>query len=242
MNSDKSFFERLQDGRGEQLDACPYCGNTTEVYETPQGLIDCYRCGTHQTRTQTILRGEGDSREPITIKAEEPTVEQQCRELLNEDQRKGEKGGGSSNGKSRKKPAKRGKARVEQDSFGCGPQRDPSVTKRLKKLVKKKFTVTSECAESMTQACHQLEKQSGRKGTITNIVRPLLTAKHLTTVTDIPRIEYGDDKKEFTILFTTDELKILESKARVYKISEGRNVTRGAVIEAAFWKAVYPNA
>lgn len=97
------------------MDSCPYCGNTTQVYETPEGVIDCYRCGVNQTRTQTILRGEGKDREPITIKAEEPTLTQQVQDSFREDQRKGEKGGGSNGAKGRKKPVKRGRSRVEQE-------------------------------------------------------------------------------------------------------------------------------
>lgn len=229
----KSFFQRIKDGRGEKLSSCPYCGNTTEVYETPQGLVDCYRCGTAPVKTQTILRGEKapgrDTREAITIQSEEPTLEQQCADLLREDQQRGEKGGGSSGSKGRKKTPKRFKSRVEQDSFGCGPQRDTSSVTRLCKMQRVELTMSYECRERLRELTWENRRNDGTLEPEITTIRRFLVAKKLTQLEAIPRLEYGAPKSKLQAKLTQVELKLLDRVANEFQVS------RGEVIEAGIW-------
>lgn len=226
-NEEKSFHQRTIEGRGERLDSCPYCGNTTEVYETPQGVIDCYRCGVNQTRTQTILRGEGASREPITIKAEEPTLHQQVEDSFREDQRKGEKGGGSSGSKGRKKPVKRGRSRVEQEPafFNGGGGGSIVVKRKVERYAEAdqrvKLYIPEWFKEKLTKEAQQRTRIDNRKWSMSQVIRSAMW-KHAHGIEAVKPFEYGKgDRLELQLLLYPDEKKLLDESCAAKECSHG---------------------
>lgn len=232
MSEDKTILDIQREQAWKPLDECPFgCGNTNMVFETPQGTIDCYRCGSRQSRP--VVNSQVDLRDPDCKVKFADNTRREIYECFLETTKMEIEPGGSSKGPSRKKPVKRQRTRVEQDSFGGGPQRDKGTTKRLSKTRSKKFSVSIDCYQDLLQTQKEYEA-NGRCGNITTLVRSVLTAKNLTEIETIDKIEYGVEKHEFTLRFTDHELNLLESKARVYKQMNGETVTRGEILEALF--------
>lgn len=212
------------------MDSCPYCGNTTQVYETPEGVIDCYRCGVNQTRTQTILRGEGKDREPITIKADEPTLTQQVQDSFREDQRKGEKGGGSNGAKGRKKPVKRERSRVEQEPvFFNGSSGGSIVVKRKVERYAEadqrvKLYIPEWFKSRLKDEADQRSRIDNRRWTMIQVIRSAMW-KHASAIEMVKPFEYGQgDRLELQILLYPDEKKLLDESCAAKGCSHGEFV------------------
>lgn len=233
----RSFAEVLRESRQEKPQC--RCGHISEPgkevweYKNPMGkgiYIDCPSCRGYAT-VEEVIR-DPQSGKVIRCEQEEPSLAKMVREMLAEDQKKGEKGGGSKNGKTRKKNNRSGySARVEQDEVLGMPQRDVTHTKRLKKKRQAEFYVSLPCFQKI---CNEQRSwyAVGRKGTVTNLVRSVLTAKNLTSLDIVEQQEYGSDRHRFTLSLTTDEIGLLDGKVQDQELSQGLSVSRGEVVES----------
>lgn len=232
----RSFAAVLRESR-EEKPQCR-CGHVSEPgrevweYKNPMGkgvFVDCPSCRGYAT-VEEVIR-DPETGKVIRCEKEEPTLERMVREMLADDQRKGEKGGGARNGKTRKTPPKRGTARVEQDGVLGMPQREKTHTTRLKKKRQAEFYVSLPCFQRIND-----EQRSwyaiGRRGTVTNLVRAVLTAKNLTALDVVEPQEHGSNRHRFTLSLTVDEIGLLDGKVQDYARNHGISVSRGEVIES----------
>lgn len=236
MSESKSFAQRQRESRGEKISSCPYCENTVEVYETPEGLIDCYRCGARPVKCQMVPKP--GTNEVMYIKAEEASVSQMVDDMLREDQKKGEPGGGSKSSKGREKPKKKPDRRVEQDFFADRPESNRPNIKWLKKTQRKIFVVPTWCYRSLQNKSREWESM-GRKGTMSNMVRSVLTAKNLTEIDSVSTFLRDEPKESIPMRCTTDEVELLDSKIRVNRLINKEDLTYGEVLCALLEKFLF---
>lgn len=227
-----SFAQQLRDQRGRPMpEGCPWCSYKIDVYETPQGLIDCPRCPP-RAAPKEVTRV---NLQTLEVERVELTAEQKQRreiaDCMREDQQRGEKGGGSS-GPSRKKPVKRerGFSRVEQDepSF-LGRRGDSKKTVRLCKMTRVELIVSEDCRNFLRKLAYENRRNDGTLEPTITTLRRFLVASKLTTLRAIPRLEYGGEKKSIWARLTAEELSLLD------QVSEEFEVSRGEVVEAGVW-------
>lgn len=233
---EKSFFQRLKESKGEKLSECPFeCGNTHEVYQTPEGLIDCWRCGTRpipEKLQEVDIRTGQLKNDKERERAEES---RSIRDCLDEDRRRGQPGGGSSKGPSRKKQVKRSRARVEQDApvFGTGAGGGSIVVKRIvERIHKADKRVKLYIPDSFKT---ELEVEAFRRGKIDStkwpLVRVIRTAlwKHAKKIDMVKPFEYGQgDRVELQIMLYPDEKQLLD------QCCEAKGCSHGEFVAACF--------
>lgn len=235
MSNEKSLAQILRESKGKPLTECPWCGNTTNVRETPEGLIDCYRCPPRMARQEGGTKLCPETGEVIEVKPLTPDQElrRDIAQVLKEDQSRGTPGSSSSGGPTRKKPLKRKRARVEQDSFGGPGQRDKTKTKRLCKMIRREITISEECYDHLLKYQYQERNWDGSKPPLISLIRRFLNKK-LTTVC-MTRIPRGTPRKELQEMLTPNELTLLKDIKDEYK-TNGEVLSWGDIVEVGIKK------
>lgn len=239
-DDDKSFHQRLIEGRGERMEECPFCGGTTEVWLRPQGFVDCPRCPPRplpKRHTEIDLRTcELKSSDELERAAETRDIHD-CRK---EDEHRGQVGGGSrSGGKTRKPRPKRDRSRVEQDipAFTGGGGARIVVTRKVERYATADQRVKLYMPESLRDALQvEADRRSRIDSTKWPLVRVIRSAlwRHSSSVSDVKPFEHAaEEPKELQLVMYPDEVQALDECCAAWECSRGEFVRAVFVAFAA---------
>lgn len=208
---------------------CPRCGESEHhpyparlVYRHPASkttngsfVIDCPRCDIF-----TVENTPG--------KADNEQLKHDVYSMLNEDKRRGKKGGGSSKGPSRKKPVKRSKtARPEQEPAAfCNGRAggDIVVTTRLEKAERKKVMLTLDTKADLQIASHRDRKN------MAIIMRNSITAANIAAQHRIDPYDAEEQTVPMQVYLYPTELDLLAEAQEAYGVN--RSEVIGCILAA----------
>lgn len=239
MNTDKSFFERSNQQVREAY-SCDRCGNTEgvqEFYNVSGGearlvWINCPEagCGGRAPREDVIR--DPASGKVIRVPEEEQTVNQQVRDCLREDTQRGEKGGGSSGSKGRKKPVKRDKARVEQEPvmFNGGSGGSIVIKRKVERYTEPErvvLYVPEKVKKKISKEAKQRSRIDHTEWSMSKVVRYAMW-DHLKRIEVVKNFSHGKDEKVYLeVQMYPDEKALLDE----YRKEHG-NCSRGEMVAA----------
>lgn len=235
QDDEKSFYQRLVEGRGEVLPECPWgCGTTVGVYHTPEGLINCPRC---PPRAAPTARSEvdlhtGQYRSPEALEAAQER--QEIRQCFAEEQHRGilGKGGRSSGGgRSRSKPIKRHRGRFEQDPICFDSDRHGAgivVTRKIERISKADLRVNLYIPcwfrDELEVEANRQSEMSGTKWPIIRVIRSAMWAQ-ASKVQVVERFGHGTQERiSLQVLLYPDEAQLLDVCTAVFECSKGEFV------------------
>ena len=217
MSDDKTLADMLRDGQGTKLAECPWgCGNTHEVYETPEGVIDCYRCPPRMAKPtgETRLNYETLEVEPVKGLTPEQQESKEIREAFKEDGRRGEPGSSNSGGPSRKKPLKRVMVRWEQETpiFNNGRSGDIAIRRFETATEELKLRITPELLERVREEADSRYKEEGEVP-LGSVVREAIRERCLHLGNVMPHVR-GEEREVLQMrIFPSEMLALKEAAA-----------------------------
>lgn len=176
-------------------------------------VVDCPHCGTIDHNNNPDLTEQDHQRHDI-------------RDMFREEQQRGTRGGGSGNGKSRKKPVKRSKSRIEQEGnvfLNSGSPARIVVTKKVEQLQKADIRVKLYIPDSLKTTIEtesfRRERIDNRKWPLVRVIRSAMWA-HASNVDMVCSFERGD-KIELQLTLYPDEKTLLDEACSRHGCSRG---------------------